>query len=57
MTISTVLADFWHQHYNLRQSFKNKRQITLIYLHFDVHTNQGTSLSSFLLLCFKNSAN
>ena len=56
-TISTALADFWHQHYNLRQNFKNIRQINLIYHHFDVHTNQETFLSSFLLLCFKNSAN
>ena len=30
---------------------------SLINHHFDVHTNQGTFLSSFLLLCFKNSAN
>ena len=57
MTNSTVLADFWHQHYNLRGNFKNIRQLTLINHHFDVHTNQDTFLSSFLLICFKNSAN
>ena len=51
MTISTVLADFWHQHYNLRQNFKNKRQITLIYLHFHVHTNQE-KVFCLLFSCF-----
>ena len=44
----TLFADFWQKHYHLRPDFRNIRRKNVIYIPFDVHTNQ----ECFCLLCY-----